>query len=203
MKQRKLERKLIDERKSRKLDESDRKLDGENRTLETVRKLDSTEDIRLEVSQSNKIKDKIRKLESRKEHTDRKLEIKPKLDGDCILERKLEIDNNTECIEKIRHRISNSIQEKIKPSILSPKVVKIRSQIEEKIRKQNRIERKLSQNSPISKRKYVEENKRKLDSSIKKIVQSKKQKGKGKYPIPTSQRSIWEFWGTKDEKKDT
>ena len=81
--------------------------------------------------------------------------------------------------------------------------MKIRSQIEEKIRKQNRIERKLSQNSPISKRKHVEENKRKLDSSIKKIVQSKKQKGKEEYSIPTSQRSIWEFWGMKDERKDT
>ena len=81
--------------------------------------------------------------------------------------------------------------------------MKIRSQIEERIRKQNIVDRKLSQNSPISKRKQIEENKRKLDSSIKKIVQSKKQKGKEKYSIPTSQRSIWEFWGMKDERKDT
>ena len=52
MKQRKLERKLIEERNVRKLDE-------ENRKLETVRKL---EDVKLEESQSE-FEAKIRRLE--------------------------------------------------------------------------------------------------------------------------------------------
>ena len=181
MKQRKLERKLIEERNVRKLDE-------ENRKLETVRKL---EDVKLEGFQSE-FADKIRKLEEGNENEERKLETNRKLDGDCMLERKLEveIDENTRGIEDIRHRSSTNIQQKIKPSIHLSNVVKIKSQIEEKIRKQQDIERKLVQNSPINKRKLNEENKRKLNSSMRKVVQSKMQKGKIPISIPTTQRSL-------------
>ena len=68
MKQRKLERKLIEERNVRKLDE-------ENRKLETVRKL---EDVKLEGFQSE-FADKIRKLEEGNENEERKLETNRKI----------------------------------------------------------------------------------------------------------------------------
>ena len=38
---------------------------------------------------------------------------------------------------------------------------------------------------------------------MRKVVQSKMQKGKIPISIPTTQRSIWEFWGMKDSMKVT
>ena len=125
-----------------------------------------------------------------------------------ILERMKKRKLEREAIQKKKEEEELKIEklEKLDEDRKSTQVQKIRSQIEKKIRKSDEDRKndkkiELMQNSPISKRKLNSENRRKLQSSMKKVVQSNKQFSKQN--IQNNQRSIWEFWGVKEKKKDT
>ena len=125
-----------------------------------------------------------------------------------ILERMKKRKLEREAIQKKKEEEELKIEklEKLDEDRKSTQVQKIRSQIEKKIRKSDEDRKndkkiELMQNSPISKRKLNSENRRKLQSSMKKVVQSNKQFSKQN--IQNNQRSIWEFWGVREHKKDT
>ena len=100
------------------------------------------------------------------------------------------------------------IEEKhiIRKKVQNSNVQKIKDQYEDRIWKERKLELKENRieticNSPIRKRKQKEEIKKKLNNSLKKLRNSKQPAGMK--PIPNNQRSIWEYWGKKDQEKDT